>query len=240
MTRTGHPATLRKLYRLAARGPYVLNRSRASAISCAVSSLGFPADSASRYCRHSVSSSTARVSACLCRGRADDHAVIGQQARGAAFDRLRRQVCQRRRAERDIRRAAHIVAAELHDHVMKRRQLHAQARQRGAGIGMRMHDAPGIRVDAIDRRMHCPLAGRRRRRPTAPTHPCPYGQVPRAPSGEPPDGVMIMPSAARSLTLPELPTIRPRWPRTVIEPGGLVTHHIRKTPLPSDCLSNSL
>ena len=44
------------------------------------------------------------------------------------------------RAERHVWRATNVVAAELHDHVMKRRQLRSQAGQGRAGVGMGMDD----------------------------------------------------------------------------------------------------
>ena len=63
-------------------------------------------------------------------------------------------------------------------------------------------------------------------------------------SAEQPDGVMIMPSRVRGLTLPALPTIRPRRSDLAIDRRDvfacLGVRHIRNTPLPSACLSNSL
>jgi len=55
-------------------------------------------------------------------------------------------------------RAPHLVAAKLHDQVMKRRQPRPQAGQRRASIGMAMNDERGLRANPVNRRMHRPFA----------------------------------------------------------------------------------
>ena len=98
---------------------------------------------------------------CPLRGRCvHDHAVIGEQAGGAPGQRRHGEPRQFRRAERDIGCAPNIVAAEIRHHVVERRQRLVEARERGAGIGMRVHDAVGGRIGQVDRGMHRPFAGR--------------------------------------------------------------------------------
>ena len=83
-----------------------------------------------------------------------DHAVVGEQASGPPDERRHREPRQFRCAERDVGRAPHIVAAEVRDHVVEWRQRLVQAGERGAGIGMGVHDA----LRRLDRRGRSPHA----------------------------------------------------------------------------------
>ena len=85
---------------------------------------------------------------------------------------------------------------------------------------MGMGDECGLGARAIDRRMQRPFAGWcRMAQPATMGLPLPRfspssvmfarSKALTAP-GEPPEGVMTMPSGVRALTFPELPTIRPR------------------------------
>ena len=130
-----------------------------------------------------------------------------------ARQRRDREPRQFRRAERDVGRAAHVIAAEVRHHVVKRPAVPRSGRP----VPCRHPHGCARCTAPPDRRGRSPRAsptrwtvsrGLSRRRPgsSPPRHPV------RASAAEQPDGVMIMPSRVRWLTLPELATIRPRRP----------------------------
>ena len=65
-----------------------------------------------------------------------------------------------RRAECHVGCTADVVATEIGNHIVERRQRFVQAGEGGACIGVRVHDAPRRGVGEIDRCVHHPFTGR--------------------------------------------------------------------------------